>query len=427
MHLYAEDWEDFGGSCGTSSLRPQQVGNWYDYWFYVSGGEVEDLPGLPAVVMCSHCYVVFPPFEVAEDDRDEGALRCAARMSSRRDLVEEFIGYGVWPLAHGWALGEVCPRQMPSLGEQQVQSPAFTLDLCGRDPVAFVREVEDGAVRIVGRYVPRTEALRSWDIRGSNVRLNRVFELNCLPYGGYPEDDADVAVDRRGKKLVATAGEGSSREAAPAMKKRKLGTAAEGLGVSDRFVVELMGTCAPLGGRMSSPELRESSARMLRVTGGRWPRNVPIPRAASEDIFTSHIANELKIFPYGQNIVVVVSAVMEKDRQDAARKRRAVTRVGDPFREAKKARGGAKSAAPGGSKPPLVAKPTAPGPSRSSAGAKAATSGAGKLPSGEPTKEQRLPSSAHTDVAAGRVADFDTDNCVGDYLVGKFFLTGTRS
>jgi hypothetical protein len=122
------------------------------------------------------------------------------------------------------------------------------------------------------------------------------------------------------------------------MKKRKLGTAAEGLGVSDRFAVELMGTCAALGGRMSSPELQESSVRMLRVTGGRWPRNVPIPRTPGEDIFTSRMAHELKIFPYGRNIDVVVSAVMEKDRQDAARKRWAVTRVGDPFREAKKAR-----------------------------------------------------------------------------------------
>jgi hypothetical protein len=124
--------------------------NWYDYWFYVVGGEVEDLPGLPAAVMCSHCYVAFPPFDVAEDDSDEGALRCAARMSSRHDLVEEFIGYGVWPLAHGWALGEVCPRQMPSLGEQLVRSPAFALDLRGRDPAAFVREVEDGALRLWG-------------------------------------------------------------------------------------------------------------------------------------------------------------------------------------------------------------------------------------------------------------------------------------
>jgi hypothetical protein len=63
--------------------------------------------------------------------------------------------------------------------------------------------------------------------------------------------------------------EGPSREAAPATKKRKIGTAVKGLGVSDRFAVELMGTCAALGGRMSSPELWESLARMLKVTGGR--------------------------------------------------------------------------------------------------------------------------------------------------------------
>jgi hypothetical protein len=200
-------------------------GNWYDYWFYVAGGEVEDLPGLPAAVMCSHCYVAFPPFDVAEDDSDEGALRCAARLSSERDLVEEFIGYGVWPLAHGWALGEVCPRQMPSLGEQLVRSSAFALDLRGRDPAAVVREAEDGAVRIVGRYVARTEALRSWDIHGSNIRLNRVFELNCLPYGGYPGDGAATVVDRRGKRLVAVTEEGPSQKAAPVAKKGKIGTA----------------------------------------------------------------------------------------------------------------------------------------------------------------------------------------------------------
>jgi hypothetical protein len=160
---------------------------------------------------------------------------------------------------------------------------------------------------------------------------------------------------------------------------------------------------------------------MLKVTGGRWPRNIPIPRTADEDIFTSRMARELKSFPYGRNIVVVVSAVMKNDRQDAARKRRAITRVGDPFRKAKKARGGAKSTAPGSSKPPLAAKPAAPGPSKSSAGARAAASSVGKMPSVEPAKERRPPSPARTDVAAARVADFDTDICVGDYLVGKFF------
>jgi hypothetical protein len=396
-------------------------GNWWDYWFYVSGSKVEDLPGLPAAVMCSHCYVAFPQFEVAEDDEDEGALQCAAHMSSGHDLVEEFIGYGVWPLVHGWVLGEVCPRHMPTLGQQLVRSIAFSLDLCGRDSATFVREVEDGAVRIVGRYAPRTEGLWSWDIRGSNVCLNRVFELNRLPYGGYPGDDAAAAADRREKKPMAVAEEGPSREAAPATKKRKIGTAVGGLGVSDRFAVELMGTCVALGGRMSSSELRESSARMLKVTGGRWPRNVPIPRAAGEDIFTFRMARELKISPYRQDIATVVSAVMEKDRQDAVRKCRAVTRVGDPFREAKKAWGGAKSAAPGSSKPPPATKPAAPEPSNSSAGAGAAAAAADKLPSAEPAKERRPLSPVHTVTAAARVADFDTDICMGDYLVDKFF------
>jgi hypothetical protein len=85
-------------------------------------------------------------------------------------------------------------------------------------------------VRIVGWYAPRTETLRSWDIRGSNVRLNRVFELNRLPYGGYPRYDAAAAVDRRGKKPVVVAEEGPSPEAAPATKKRKIGTAVGGGG-----------------------------------------------------------------------------------------------------------------------------------------------------------------------------------------------------
>jgi hypothetical protein len=304
-----------------------------------------------------------------------------------------------------------------------VRSPAFALDLRGRDPAAFVREAEDGAVRIVGRYVPRIEALWSWDIRGSNVRLNRVFKLNRLSYSGYPGDDA---VDRRGKRPVAMTEEGPSQEAASATKKRKIGTAVGGLGVSDSFAVELMGTCVALGGRMSSPELRESSARMLEVAGGRWPKNVPIPRAAGEDFFTSRMARDLKVFPYGRNIAAVVSAVMEKDRQDAAQKRRAIVRIADPLREAKKAQGSAKAVAPGSSKPVTATKLAAPRHSKASASAKAAASGSSKPPSSEPVKGRRLPSPARTDGAVARVADFDTDISVADYFVGKFFLK-TRS
>jgi hypothetical protein len=118
-----------------------------------------------------------------------------------------------------------------------------------------VCEVEVEAARIVGRYVLRTETLRSSDIRDSNVHLNRVFELNHLPYGSYPGDDDVVVVDRRGKRAAAAIDEGPSRGVVPAAatKKRKLGTAAEGLGVSDRFAVDLLGTCAAPGERMFSP------------------------------------------------------------------------------------------------------------------------------------------------------------------------------
>jgi hypothetical protein len=213
--------------------------------------------------------VAFPQFEVAEDDEDEGGLWYAARLSSGRDLVEEFIGYGVWPLAHGWVLGEVCPQWMPTLGDRLVRSPAFAVDLRGRNSAAFVREVEAEAVKIVGKYVPRMETLRSWDIHCSNVQLNRVFELNSLPYAGYPgDDDANDAVSR-GKKAMATVDEGPLRGAAPsaAAKKRKLGTTAEGLGASECFAAELLDTCAVPGETMSSPELWESSARMLKG----WP------------------------------------------------------------------------------------------------------------------------------------------------------------
>jgi hypothetical protein len=235
--------------------------------------------------------------------------------------------------------------------------------------------------------VPKTEAQRSWDIRGSNDRLNRVFELNSLSYGGYPGEDV---VNRRGKKPAALTEDDPTPEAAPATKKRKLGTAVGELGVSDSFAMELMGTCAAPGGRMSSPELRESSARMLEVNGGRWPKDVPIPRAVGEDFFTSRMARDLRVFPYGRNIAAVVSAVMNKDRQEAAQKRRAVIRL--PEARPKRARGTAKATASGGSQPALAAKLAAPGSSKVPESVKAAGAGGTKSAPDGAAKARELPS-----------------------------------
>jgi hypothetical protein len=192
---------------------------------------------------------------------------------------------------------------------------------------------------------------------------------------------------------------------AAATKKRKLGTAAEGLGASDRFAVDLLGTCVALGEGMYSPELQESSVRMLKVIGGRWPRNVPIPWAAGEDIRTSQLAREMKIFRYGWNVAAVVSAVMEKDRQDTTRKRRAFARVRDPCHEVKMARGTVNSTALDTSKPPLDAKFAAPGPSK-------------PLPV-VLAQERRPPSPPRTVETEVGGAEVSMDISVDHYLVGS--------
>jgi hypothetical protein len=133
------------------------------------------------------------------------------------------------------------------------------------------------------------------------------------------------------------------------------------------------------------------------------------------------MARDLKVFLYGRNIAVVVSAVMERERQDAAQKRWAVVRIVDPMREAKRAQGSAKAAASGGSKPVSAAKPVAPGHSKAVASAKAAAPGGSKPPPGGLRKGRRPLSPAR------RIADFGTDISVEDYLVGKLKLFLTKS
>jgi hypothetical protein len=139
---------------------------------------------------------------------------------------------------------------------------------------------------------------------------------------------------------------------------------------------------------------------MLKVTGGRWPRNVLIPRAAGDDMFTSRLAREMKIFPYERNVATVVTTVMEKDRQDAPRKHRALARVGDPPREVKMAWASVKPAALGSIMPP----PGALGPIAS-------------LPA-LPTQERRPASPTHAAEAAVGGAEVSLDISMEDYTMG---------
>jgi hypothetical protein len=86
------------------------------------------------------------------------------------------------------------------------------------------------------------------------------------------------------------------------------------------------------------------------------------------------------------------------------------------YARGEKARGSAKAAASGGSKPVPAAKPAAPGNSKASASAKVAASGGSKPPPDGLVKGRRPPSPAR------RIANFGMDINVEDYLVGKLKL-----
>jgi hypothetical protein len=107
-------------------------------------------------------------------------------------------------------------------------------------------------------------------------------------------------------------------------------------------------------------------------------------------MFTSRLAREIKIFPYGRNVGAVVSVVMEKDCQDTPRKRWAFARLGDPRSEAKVARVSVKPAAPSASMPPLIV----------------------------PTHERRPPSPTRAAEAVVAGVEVSMDITVDDYLVG---------
>lgn len=55
-------------------------------------------------------------------------------------------------------------------------------------------------MKIVGKYSTKTETPKSRDIRGSNVRLNHVFELNNIQYGPYPKEVYVDVGDVEGQK-----------------------------------------------------------------------------------------------------------------------------------------------------------------------------------------------------------------------------------
>lgn len=89
--------------------------------------EIEGVLRLPTSIICSHCYVFFPQFKVKKENADEVAFHRVSELSNDQDLVEEFIACRVWPMSHGWVVGEVNRPPMSFKKNQLVQSSAFAM------------------------------------------------------------------------------------------------------------------------------------------------------------------------------------------------------------------------------------------------------------------------------------------------------------
>jgi hypothetical protein len=88
-----------------------------------------------------------------------------------------------------------------------VVSPAFAVELGGWDGASFVSEVEAEVVKFVGKYSAKTELTRILEIRDDNIRPYRIFKMNELEYGPYPEDaeegdEEDLGTAAKGKEVV---------------------------------------------------------------------------------------------------------------------------------------------------------------------------------------------------------------------------------
>jgi hypothetical protein len=99
-------------------------GNWHEFWFYVAEGAVQDHPGLPVAEMCSHYYSAYPPFEVAEEDVDEGALNSALPDPEPNPVA---------------AVSEAALEPPPETAEGVPDAPAATAAGGGPSPTAALR------------------------------------------------------------------------------------------------------------------------------------------------------------------------------------------------------------------------------------------------------------------------------------------------
>jgi hypothetical protein len=127
-------------------------------------------------------FAMEPPFECGDDDAGDVAFVKATRCIGGRDVVDEFMAYGLYPLLMSFGLGEIVDREMP-VSKLHLPLPEFPIAMLPNETNDhFCVRVELVAVNIMGSYA-RGEHDVCIALVSNEGSVNRVFEQAGMPFG----------------------------------------------------------------------------------------------------------------------------------------------------------------------------------------------------------------------------------------------------
>jgi hypothetical protein len=149
---------------------------------------------------------------VTDDEAGDMAFIKATRTISGRDVVEEYMASGIFPLLVSFNLGEIAEGETLVL-KLPVPSPEFPVARCSEEMNdGFWARVELAATNVVGRYV-HGEHKACVEMVPNGGRVNRVLEQADLPYEPHLEPGSEVCKEAT-KKRKNDAGNGPFKKCA---------------------------------------------------------------------------------------------------------------------------------------------------------------------------------------------------------------------
>jgi hypothetical protein len=143
----------------TPTIKNKWSAGWMKAWFYYKvprhlceeGGKIVHIL---RSYMCSLDFQMEPPFDCADNNSGDVAFIQVTKFIRGRDVVEEFIACGMYPLAFGAGFDMVATRMTP-ISKLKVSLPKFTVVRKddNEDDAQFLVRVELKAEGIVGSYI----------------------------------------------------------------------------------------------------------------------------------------------------------------------------------------------------------------------------------------------------------------------------------